>query len=55
MTAREWRYWLTALLLTVLLHAALPRYEWLIVGGIPWRVDRWSGTLRPPTGGVWPR
>lgn len=56
MTRRDWWLGIGALVLAVLLHAALPRYTWQSgPGGIPWRVDRWSGTIQPPMGAAWPR
>ena len=44
MTRRDWLLSLAALVLAVLLHAALPRYEWLRVNDtMVVRLDRWTG------------
>jgi len=47
MTRRDWWFGIGALVLAVLLHALLPRYEWRDPGGddvsIYVRIDRWTG------------
>lgn len=52
MTRRDWWMGVGALVLALLLHAAFPRYDWRAVGAdnLPWRVDRWTGTIQAPYG-----
>ena len=44
MTRRDWWLGVSAIVLAMILHAAVPRYEWRHQVGREWlRVDRWSG------------
>lgn len=45
MTRRDWWLGMAALVIAVLLHAAVPRYEWRpLAGTIGFvRIDRWTG------------
>lgn len=46
MNPRHWWLGITMILLALLAHAALPRYEWRAVAEHPTqlvRVDRWTG------------
>lgn len=46
MTTRHWWLGVGLLLSAILLHAAVPRYEWRTVAEHPYeiiRVDRWTG------------
>ena len=47
MTRRDWWIGVTLLCAVVLIHAAIPRYEWRHVQGVAFtKVDRWTGTMR---------
>lgn len=47
MTRRDWWIGIGLVVVALLLHAALPRYEWENRGNGGWaRVDRWTGDLR---------
>jgi hypothetical protein len=46
LTRRDWYIGVVLVMLAVLLHAMVPRYEWRAVADQPTRmirVDRWSG------------
>ena len=46
MTARAWWLGVTAIVLAILVHALVPRYEWRAVEGNRFeliRIDRWTG------------
>jgi hypothetical protein len=47
MTRRDWWIGIMLIVVALLLHAAVPRYEWrqLGTGGTWSRADRWSGAL----------
>jgi hypothetical protein len=47
MTRRDWWIGIVLIVVALLLHAAVPRYEWLQLGAAgTWsRADRWSGAL----------
>lgn len=44
MSKRDWWLGITMLMVALLVHAALPRYEWRTMDGwVVVRVDRWTG------------
>jgi hypothetical protein len=43
MTRRDWWLGIAVVVLTLLLHAAVPRYEWRTAGRGMLRIDRWTG------------
>ncbi|MCX6551196.1 MAG: helix-turn-helix domain-containing protein [Acidobacteria bacterium] len=44
MTRRDWWFGVGVIVLALLFHASVPRYEWRVVSnGIVVRIDRWSG------------
>jgi hypothetical protein len=44
MTRRDWWLGVTAIVLAVFVHAAVPRYQWQHMAGAAYlRVDRWTG------------
>lgn len=46
MTRRDWWLGIALVVLALLTHAAVPRYEWTHVQGNNWtRADRWTGRL----------
>ena len=56
MTRRDWWLGIVVLAFAIVLHAAVPRYEWRTIRGVPMlRVDRWTGTavLGTFAGGHW--
>jgi hypothetical protein len=57
MTARQFWFGLLVLLLALIGHAAVPRYDWRPLAGVYWvRIDRWTGTAmygRFEPGGTW--
>jgi hypothetical protein len=47
MTRRDWWLGVFVVALVLLLHAAIPRYEWRSAGSMPTaaRIDRWTGDV----------
>lgn len=46
MTRRDWWFGVTAIVLALLLHAAVPRYTWSHTELNIWtRADRWTGGI----------
>jgi len=59
-TSREWWLGVAVPTLVILLHAAIPRYEYRSAGGSPFlwmRIDRWTGQAQMgqalPDGSAW--
>lgn len=50
MTRRDWWLGVALIVLAILVHAAVPRYEWRNLGERPvFRIDRWTGTMEVGT------
>jgi hypothetical protein len=43
---RDWWLGIAAVVTALLIHAAIPRYNWSFSEGTWHRVDRWTGTVR---------
>lgn len=55
-TRRDWWFGILLIAFVLLLHAAVPRYNWEHLDGMTWtRADRWTGhlTIAAFTDGQW--